>query len=148
MSSLDHLHNGEVGENTKNAKTVILEVLTCIEDSCRCPDVLTWWTYIYEWSSYLPTAVFLQDNCSQRMNHQERAGTQHHKVLSCDPKLLRHCFYVRIDVGDSIHKEIYLEIQICKPILCFQLVPKYWLQSGISSEFVTFSCKAYNLVKS
>lgn len=45
MSSLDHLCNGKVGENTKNATTAILEVLACIEGFCRYPDVPTWCTY-------------------------------------------------------------------------------------------------------
>jgi hypothetical protein len=44
----------------------------------------------------------------QGLNHQERVGVLHHRSLSCDPGLLIHHSYMRIDVGDSISKSIYL----------------------------------------
>jgi hypothetical protein len=44
----------------------------------------------------------------QGLNHQERVGALHHRSLSCDPGLLIHHSYMRIDVGDSISKSIYL----------------------------------------
>jgi hypothetical protein len=57
-----------------------------------------------------PAAAPLQQKVSQKLNHQERVGTQHHKGLSCGPALLIYCDYVRIDAGDTILKSIYLEI--------------------------------------
>ena len=44
----------------------------------------------------------------QGLNHQERVGALNHRRLSCDPGLLIHYSYMRIDVGDIISKSIYL----------------------------------------
>jgi hypothetical protein len=72
----------------------------------------------------LKSRVFAGKNY-QGLNHQERVGALHLRSLSCDPGLLIHCSYIRIDVGSSILKSIYLEMQKCEPVLCFHAYMLY-----------------------
>jgi hypothetical protein len=58
----------------------------------------------------------------QGLNHQGRVGTLHHRGFSCDPGLLIHRFYVRIDAGDNISRSIYLEMQKCAPVYVFMYI--------------------------
>ena len=72
----------------------------------------------------LKSRVFAGKNY-QGLNHQERVGALHLRSLSCDPGLLIHCSYIRIDVWSSILKSIYLEMQKCEPVLCFHAYMLY-----------------------
>ena len=98
----------------QNAKNAIFQVLVCIGGLYRFPGERRWRIYskyTLEWSPYPPEAAFLQEKISQWLNHQERGGILHHKGLSCDSRLLIHCSYIKIDVGDNIPESIYLEMQ-------------------------------------
>jgi len=85
--------------------------------------------YTFEWSPYPPKVAFLQVKLShwQGLNHQEKRGILHHRGLSCDPRLLIHCSYIKLDVGVNIHESICLEMQKCNLILCFHVYMLYTL---------------------
>jgi hypothetical protein len=82
----------------------------------------------------------------QGLNHQGRVGTLHHRGLSCDPELLIHCSYVRIDAGDNISRSIYLEMQKCEPVLCFYVYMLYILMYGASGGQTSGGFSSYILI--
>jgi len=85
-------------------------------------------------------------NRQWRVRRAALVGTLHHRGLSCDPGLLIHRSYVRIDAGDNISRSIYLEMQKCVPVLCFYVYMLYILMCGASRGQTSGGFSSYILI--